>query len=241
MVARQPDRLHDGLRSGHVKRNLVHARQVHEARGIVGDHRMIGAQYRAERAHVLDGAIDALLVEIVPEKIDAVGAGEVVIRIPVEVGRRDSGRGLQKCADRQMPAHVGAELKGDAISLGELQIRDQTSGFGRQPYRLGISSAVEIREPRKIGAPLRHDVIRCSVGLEDPRFAVFIERHPRGHDLGDAWVPGERSVLRPGELQPRPHARRRRREDHGTNPVASGGRGRGLCRGSHYSMILTEM
>ena len=37
MVAREPDRLHDGLRSGHVKRNFIHAGQAQQARGIVGD------------------------------------------------------------------------------------------------------------------------------------------------------------------------------------------------------------
>ena len=87
-------------------------------------------------------AIDALLVEIVAEQIDAVRAGKIVERISVEVGRRDPGRRLQKRADRQMPAHVAAELKRDAISLGELQIRDQIGGLGRQ---LAMCAAYRLR------------------------------------------------------------------------------------------------
>ena len=67
-----------------MERDLVHARQAHEARRILGDQRMLGAQYRAERTHTLDASIEALLVEIVAEQIDAIRAGKIVERISVE-------------------------------------------------------------------------------------------------------------------------------------------------------------
>src|SRR5260370_39074200 len=98
-----------------MERNLVHARQAHEARGIVGDQRMIGAQYRAERMHALDAAVDAVLVEIVSEQIDAVRTGQIEERISIEACRRDPGRRLQKRADPQVPSYTAARLKPHAI------------------------------------------------------------------------------------------------------------------------------
>src|SRR5271169_5159536 len=114
------------------------------------DKRMIGPQYRAEFTHALEATGNAVLVKIVAKQIDAVRAGEIVEQIAVEVGRRHSGRRLQKCADRQVPADVAAELKRDAIRLSELQIRYQGGGFGCQLQCEGISFAVKICEPREI-------------------------------------------------------------------------------------------
>ncbi len=203
--------------------------------------RMIGAQYRAERMHALDAAVDAVLVEIVSEQIDAVRTGQIVERISIEVGRRDPGRRLQKRADRQVPAYVATERKRDAISLGELQIRDQAGGLGRQLQCAGISLAVEIREPRKIGTPLRDDDVRRRVGLEDLRLIVLIERHQRRHEPRNARMPGERSVLCLRQLQPRLQADRRHRQTHGTPGVSGGG---GDCRlhgCSPYSMMFSKI
>src|SRR5271165_2064668 len=107
--------------------------------------------------HALDAAIDALLVEIVAEQIDAVRAGKIVERISVEVGRPDPARRLEKRADRQMAAYVAAELKRDAIGFGELQIRDQARRLGRQLQCGGKSFAIEIRQPREIGLPVRNN------------------------------------------------------------------------------------
>ena len=176
---------------------------------------MVGAQYRAERMRPLDAAVDALLVEIVAEEINAVRAGEVVERISVEVSRRDPARRFEKRADRQVPAYVAAELKRDAIRFGELQVRDELGGLGCKQQCAGVSSAIEIREPRKVGAPPRGNLARRCIGAEEPRLVVLVERHQRGHESGDARVPRERPVLRLRQIQPRLQAGRRRRQTHG--------------------------
>ena len=78
VIARQAHRLHHGLGARHVKGNLIHAGDLEQPAHVVGDHRMVGAEHRAQIAHALAAAGDALLVEIVAEHVDAVGAGEVV-------------------------------------------------------------------------------------------------------------------------------------------------------------------
>lgn len=151
------------------------------------------------------------------------------------------GRGLQKRADWQMPTHVAAELKRDAISFGELQIRDQVSGLGRQLQCTCIPVAVEIREARKISAALRDNGLGCCVGLEDLRFIILIERHQRRHQPSDSRVPGERSVLCLRQLQPRLEADRGGRQTHGAQTVSRGGGNFRLHKRSHYSIIFTMM
>ena len=59
---------------------------------------MIGAEHRAELAHALDAALDAVLVEVVAEQVDAVGAGEVVEAVAVEIGDRHAGGRLHERA-----------------------------------------------------------------------------------------------------------------------------------------------
>jgi len=122
-----------------------------------------------------------------------------------------------------------------------LQIRDQLGGLGRTLQCAGVSFPVEIRDPHKIGASLRDNLVGRFIGAEEPRFIVLIERHQRGHESGDARVPGERSVLCLRQLQPRLQASRRRRQAHGDQAVSAGA---GDCRlhgRSHYSMFFTLM
>ena len=121
---------------------------------------------------------------------------------------------MQKRANRQVRAHMPAELERDAIGLGELQIRDHFGGRGRQPQCTGIPVAVEIRQPRKIGAPLRDNGVRRRVGLEDLLFIVLIERHQRRHEARNARVPGDRSVLCLRQFQPRLQINRRHSQTH---------------------------
>ena len=92
VIARQPHRLHHRLGARHVKRNLIQPGNLSQARDIVGNDRMIGAEHRAEIAHPFGAAVDAILIEIVAEKIGPVGAGQVVEHVAVEIGDRDAGR-----------------------------------------------------------------------------------------------------------------------------------------------------
>ena len=73
-----------------------------QARDVVGDHRMVGAEHRAERAHPGGAALDALLVEVVAEHVDAVGAGEVVEAVAVEIGDGHADDDCTKAAGGQV-------------------------------------------------------------------------------------------------------------------------------------------
>ena len=63
-----------------------------------------------------------LLVEVVAEDIDAVGAGEVVEPIAVEIGDRHAGGRLHEGAGPQVLAHEAAVLERHPVGVGELQI-----------------------------------------------------------------------------------------------------------------------
>jgi hypothetical protein len=67
---------------------------------------------------------DALLVEVVAEDVDAVGAGQVVEDIAVEVGHRHALGGLHEAARLQVLAQEAAELERHAVGAGELQVGD---------------------------------------------------------------------------------------------------------------------
>ena len=99
MVAREPHRLHHRLGARHVERYFVETGDLLQAPHIVGDQRVIGAEHRPELAHVFEAARDRLLVEVVAEDIDAVGAGEVVELIAVEVGDRHARGRLDEGAE----------------------------------------------------------------------------------------------------------------------------------------------
>ena len=84
VVAREPHRLHHGFGAGHVERDFVEPGNLAQPLDVVGDDGMIGAEHRAERMRALLGLGDALLVEVVAEDVDAVGAGQVVGDIAVD-------------------------------------------------------------------------------------------------------------------------------------------------------------
>ena len=103
VVARQPHGLHDGLGAGHVERHLVQARDRAQPRDVVGDDRVVGPEHRAEVARPAPlPCVDALLVEVVAEHVDAVGAGQVEKPVAVEVGDRDAVGGAQEGAAGQV-------------------------------------------------------------------------------------------------------------------------------------------
>ena len=47
---------------------------------------MMRAEERTEAVHAVDARVDALLVEVVAEQVDAVGTGQIVDGMTVEVG-----------------------------------------------------------------------------------------------------------------------------------------------------------
>ena len=180
MIAREPDRLHDRLGAGHVERHLVEAGNLLEPAHVRGDHRMVGAEHRAERARLLLGRRDAVLVEVVAEDVDAVGAGEVVEHVAVEIGDGDAGGGLQERAGPQMLADDAAELERHAVALGELQIGDSVGHLGGPANRRGVARPVKLGEPGEGGAAARRDLFRRMVGAEETVLVVLVERNERG-------------------------------------------------------------
>ena len=90
VVPRQPHCLHHRFGARHVERHFVHAGNVLQFRDVVGDDRVIRAEHRTQVADALDAGVDALLVEVVPEHVGPVGAGEVVGEVAVEVSDEDA-------------------------------------------------------------------------------------------------------------------------------------------------------
>ena len=86
VVAGEPHRLHDRFGAGHVEGDFVEAGNLAEPAHVVGDDGMVGAEHGAERVRALLADLDALLVEVVAEDVDAVGAGQVVEHVAVEIG-----------------------------------------------------------------------------------------------------------------------------------------------------------
>ena len=85
---------------------------------VVGDDGVIRAEHRTEVADALDAGVDALLVEVVPEHVGAVRAGEVVGRVAVEIAHEDPGRLLARSAPTfRCCVTYGAVLKRHAIGL----------------------------------------------------------------------------------------------------------------------------
>src|SRR5208283_24741 len=147
---------------------LQHAR-------IVDDRGMIGSKHRPQLARVLLALGDRLLVEIIAEDIDAVGGGEVVKNVSVEVGQRDAGRGLEESAGGQTPRDIAAELKRRAITLGELQVGDALRSLCAQTVRRRKSLAIGFGETHESDAPLRGDLGRRTVAAKNALFVIFIE------------------------------------------------------------------
>ena len=124
VIARQPHRLHHRFGAGHVERHLVLSRNLPQAFDVVHDRRMVGAEHRSEITDALKSALDALLVKIVAEEIDPVGAGQVVVAITVKIADGHAGRRLHERPGAQMLTHKTAELEWHPIGVGELQVRN---------------------------------------------------------------------------------------------------------------------
>ena len=96
MIAGKPHRLHHSFGTGHVERDFVETGNLAEPANIVRNHRMVGAEHRSQRVGALFCLGNAILVKIVAEDIDAVGAGQVVEDIAVEVGDGDAAEDCMK-------------------------------------------------------------------------------------------------------------------------------------------------
>jgi len=73
---------------------------------------MIGAEHGPERTRALLASLDAFLVEIVAEDIDAVGAGQIIEHVAVEIGERHARRGFHEAAGAEVFADHAAYWNG---------------------------------------------------------------------------------------------------------------------------------
>src|SRR5262249_29448582 len=152
-----------------------------QALHVVGDDQMIGAEHRAKLADALDRACYRLLVEVVAEDIDPVGAGQVVELIAVEIREHDARGGLHEGCGFEVLAHEPAVLERHPIGVGELQIGDAVGRLGGAADRFGKARIIERRQPLEAGAAARRDLLRRIVGAGKPALLLVVERHPR-HD-----------------------------------------------------------
>ena len=161
VVARQPHRLHHGFGAGHVERDLVEAGNRAQPFDVVGDDGVVGAEHGPERMRALFGLGDALLVEVVAEDVDAVGAGQVVEDIAVDIGDGDAGRGLHEGAGAEMLAHQAAVLERHAVGFGELQVGDVLGRLRRHLPALGVTVLIDAGEAEEAVLALRGDIGRA--------------------------------------------------------------------------------
>ena len=175
----------------------------HSRCDILGDDGMVGAEHGAERMGALLGLGDALLVEVVAEDVDAVGAGQVVEHIAVDIGDGDAGRGLHEGAGAEILAHQPAVLERHPVGFGELQVGDARRRLRRHLPALGVALLIEAGEAEEAVLALHGDVVGRAVGAEEIVDIEFVMRHqPRDH-LGHFGMSGQRAVLGARQRQPR--------------------------------------
>jgi hypothetical protein len=182
---------------------------------------MVGAQHRAQLPHPGGARVDALLVEVVPEHVHPVGAGQVVEAVPVEVGDLHARGGGEEAAGPQVLAYQTAVLEGDPIGGRELEVGDARLHLGGEAGGLGEALAVEGAEAHEPVAPLDGDLLGRVVGAEELPLVVFVERNQGRHPPGDARVPAQRGVLGPGELEPGLELEQPQRRGRGAHPIES--------------------
>ena len=102
VVSREPDRLHYRLGARHMEGNFVQSGNLPQSLDIVGDDGMVGADDGTKIADALGASGNAFLVEVIPEKIDAVRTGEIVQDIAVKIADSDAGRRCKNGAGREV-------------------------------------------------------------------------------------------------------------------------------------------
>jgi len=203
VVARKPHRLHDSLGAGHVEGDFVEPGNLAEAPRVLGDSRMIGAEHRPQRMRALFADFDAFLVEIVAENVDAVGAGQVVECVAVEIGQRHARRGLHEGACAEVLAHQAAVLERHPVGMRELQVGDLLCRFRAQLPALGEAFGEQGRKTEEGVLAPRRDLRRRTVGAEEIIDVELVGRDQSRHPARHLGMTGERAVLGSRQFKPR--------------------------------------
>ncbi len=211
VVSRQADRLHDSLRSGHVEGDFVQPGDRLQPGDVVLDDRMVRAEQRTERPDAIDSGVDAVLVEVVSEKIDAVRSRQVVCGVPVEIFHEHAGRLPEQRAERQVLLDVSAVLERHAVRACELKIRQADLDGFAGPARQRQTIAKKPGESLEARAPLPGNLRRRPVGSKKGLVVVVVERDSLRQEARDTGVALERRVFGPRELQSSTETRKDRR------------------------------
>ena len=195
---------------------------------------MIRAQHGSEIAHALGAARHALFIEVVAEQVDAVGAGEIVEGVAVQVGDRDAAGRLHERAGLQMRAHQAAELEWHAVGVGELQVGDRAGYLDGLSDRLRVALAIERGQAEESGAALLGNVRRRIVGVEEAPLVILVERYQRGEQPRHPRVSTERAVLGARQVEPRFELDQRGRGRGGAGRIEGEGRGQRFHRIAVY-------
>lgn len=213
MVAREAHRLHHGFRARHVERHLVETGDLAQARHVVGERGVIGPEHGTQRGGTPRTFREAGLVELVAEQVHAVGPGQVIVAVAVEVGEDGTLAGCDERAHRQVAPHPVAELERHAVGGGELQIGQTRLDLGGELQRARIALPVQAREALEAATARICRGLWCPVGAEEGVLAVAVERDEPREAPGEAGMARDRRVLRPGQCEPAPE--RRQREQRG--------------------------
>src|SRR5262249_51452779 len=144
---------------------------------------------------------DAGFVEILAEEVDAVGTADVVEDVAVEVGECDAGGGLDEGADGEIFADDAAELEGDAVGGGELEVGEAFAGVFREVDSFGKTRAIELGKAVEGGASFLGDVGWRVVEAEELVGAVVVERNEPSKASAHSRVADEGRVFGAGELK----------------------------------------
>ncbi len=223
VIAREPPRLHHRLGARHVERHLVVPGDLAQPLHVVGDDRMVGSEHRTEVAHERLPALHAAFVEVVAEDVDAVGAGEVVADIAVEIGDGHARGRLHERSGTEVPAHDAAELERHPVGVGELQVRDAVGDLSGALRGLGESHPIKLGEPVEAGAAAGRHLRGRVVAAEEPRLVVFVGGDQRRQAPRHPGMPGERGVFRLRKLEACFQFHQRRRQRGGAGCVQAQG------------------
>ena len=138
---------------------------------------MVGAEHRAQRADAGDAVLDAALVGVVAEDVDAVGAGQVEGDVAVEIADPHAVRGLDEAADAQLLADQPPELERHAIAVvnwrSEMDSAAAAVAASVRGARVASSWASRVKPARRRSATSKG----APSAAKKRSAAVLVERH----------------------------------------------------------------
>ena len=201
VVSSQPYRLHDGFGARHVKRHLIESRDRLQARDITQNTRVVCAKHRPKICGGLLSGLNTGFVKVVAKQVDAVGAGEVIELVAVQVSHRHAPGLLQEACGFEVLAQVVAILVRHAVPTGKLHVRDDGAGTCGHCDALGKTRFIQHHQSAKAVSTSLHYSLVSLVGVEKCVFIICIARQQAGNAFGDTRVPCQRTMLGAGQSQ----------------------------------------